>query len=121
MKGMIQLCKCLSEPIAVRVVMLLLQGELRMNQIERILLTNRSTINLHLTKLRDCNLVLAEQEGRWLRFRINDEARPLLESIVAQYESDISWDPRVTEDLVRLQREKWIIDPRSPQSAEKSE
>lgn len=110
MHGLIRFCKCLSDPTAVRIVVLLLQNDLKINQIQRILQLNRSTINAHLTKLRDCNVVDEEQEGRWLRFRIHPESRAFVESMIREYENDLTWDPRISEDRIRLERERSILE-----------
>jgi DNA-binding transcriptional ArsR family regulator len=108
MEGLIQFCKCLSEPLAVRIVVLLLREELKINQLERILIAKRSTVNLHLTKLRACNVLMTEMDGRWLRFRINPDLKPFIEQVVAAYADDLGWDPDVTEDMVRLDRERFV-------------
>ncbi|MDX2064202.1 MAG: ArsR family transcriptional regulator [Fimbriimonadaceae bacterium] len=108
MEGLIQFCKCLSEPLAVRIVVLLLHDELKINQLQRILEAKRSTINLHLIKLRECNVVVTEMDGRWLRFRLNPDLKEFIHRVVETYRDDLSWDPKVTEDLARLERERYV-------------
>ena len=73
------LFKALSEPIRVRILVLLLQnGELCVCDLVGILALSQSVISRHLAYLRNNNIVIARREGVWMYYQLSDYAQSTL-------------------------------------------
>ena len=70
-----QLFKAFSDKQRIRILALLSDGPLAVNQITSVLHLSMSTISQHLTILRNANLVIDDKKGRWVYYSITDEAR----------------------------------------------
>ena len=80
------LFKALSEPIRIRILVLLLQkGELCVCDLVEILALSQSVISRHLAYLRNNNIVIARREGVWMHYQLSAYAQtnlmPLLNFI----------------------------------------
>jgi len=75
----------LSEPIRLEVLTLLQQEELCVCDLCQRLQLGQSKLSFHLRILRDANLVLTRQAGRWIYYRLNLPAFSRLEQYLAQY------------------------------------
>jgi DNA-binding transcriptional ArsR family regulator len=64
--------------------------------IQRALKLKVSTIRAKLQMLRACGLVEVENQGRWLRFRLASDRRPLIEQIFSEYDDEVGWDADIT-------------------------
>lgn len=105
MESFIQVCQCLSDPKSVRIVLLLLESDLKINQLERATNLSRRVIDTRLVKMHSCNVVSSEMDGRWIRWCLTAEAREMVKLIVANHVVELEWDPDVTADRIRLARE----------------
>jgi len=95
----------MSDPVSVRIVNILLYKDLKINQIQRITQEGRRTIDARLAKMRECNILTSEQDGRWLRWSLTDNGRAIARSLIEPHRESVEWDPQVTADMERLKRE----------------
>jgi len=65
--------KALSEPLRLRIVDLLRQGELTVGDIAEFLETELVTVSHHLKILKHAGLVEAEREGRFIVYRLRND------------------------------------------------
>ncbi len=81
----IDLFKALGDPLRLRIMALLLNGERCVCDLVSVLEANQSTVSRHLSTLRKAGLVEARREGTWMHYSISstlpDWAQPLLKSI----------------------------------------
>ncbi len=64
--------KLLAEPVRLRLVALLLDGESRcVCDLVNVLGLPQSTVSRHLSQLRNGGMVLAERQGTWMHYRLN--------------------------------------------------
>ena len=96
MHHLIHLGKCLADPTSVRLLACLLVTEMHLPEIQRALRIRVDSLRPTLKMLRDCGLVEAESEGKWLRFRVAEHRRPLIERIFRDYEEEVAWDADLT-------------------------
>lgn len=104
MHQLIQFAKCMSDPVAVRVVVLLQSNDLTMPELQRVLELPRGRVDDRLSKLRQVGVVDADHDGRWLRFRINPGARSMISALLDKFEHEVMWHESVTDDQARLER-----------------
>lgn len=55
--------------------------------------------------MHSCNVVSSEMDGRWIRWSLTAEAREMVKLVVANHVVELEWDPDVTADRIRLNRE----------------
>ncbi len=90
--------KCFADPIAVRIMRVLLRQSMTIQDLQTVLDLDRHTVDLRLTKLRDAFVVHSDFQGRWLKFRISERARPLVERLLGDFYEDVDWDPNTGHD-----------------------
>jgi ArsR family transcriptional regulator len=83
MKDVVKTFKALADPTRLRVVLLLRQRELCVCELMYILGMEQSRVSHHMRVLRDAGLAEDVREGRWIIYRVPDEARALLTSLFA--------------------------------------
>jgi ArsR family transcriptional regulator len=81
MKDIIRIFKTLSDPTRLRILMLLLQGELCVCELMFILKQEQSRVSHHLRILRDSGLVEDVREGKWIIYKIPGKVRRSLEPL----------------------------------------
>ena len=74
MRQAAQVFKALSEPIRLRILLLLSHGELCVCDLVAVLGTAQSTVSRHLLVLRTAGLITARRKGKWTYYRL---AQPL--------------------------------------------
>lgn len=67
-----RLGRAMADPTRSRMLMVLLEGPAYPAELARDLGLTRSNVSNHLTCLRDCGIVVAEPEGRQVRYEIAD-------------------------------------------------
>ncbi len=82
-----QCFKALSDPLRIRIVELLRSQELCVCELCDELDTSQSKLSFHLKNLKDANLVIARQQGRWMYYRLNVSQFAELESYLADYKN----------------------------------
>jgi DNA-binding transcriptional ArsR family regulator len=102
MQRLVQFGKCLSDPLIVRILLVLVGRDLKMFQLEQVLQQSRPALDVRLNRMRQCGLVDTEPDGRWLRFHLAERHRDLVRQLLHEYEDELQWDLDVTLDAKRL-------------------
>lgn len=96
------LFKVLGDQNRLRIINLLLKGELCVCELEAVLDTSQSNISRHLTKMRNEELVVYEKKAQWIYYQIN----PIFiknNELLCQYLIDkMKQQPSFSEDLEQL-------------------
>jgi len=82
-KNVVRIFKALSDPTRLRVMLLLRQRELCVCELMFILGMEQSRISHHMRVLREAGIAEDIRDGRWIIYRVPEDARPLLEGILA--------------------------------------
>jgi len=110
--------QCLGDPLTIRVLALLRQGELCICEVQHVLGEDRSVVDLRLKKLRESGIVRTRRRGQWLAYRIHTHYVDLVETVFEAFDETISWDQDVTRDtkLLGIELKKrvndWCASPR---------
>ncbi|KOP27103.1 transcriptional regulator [Hapalosiphon sp. MRB220] len=75
----------LSEPLRIKVLELLRQRELCVCDLCDALGVSQSKLSFHLKTLKEADLVLSRQEGRWIYYSLNLPQFAVLEEYLANY------------------------------------
>ncbi len=103
MREFIAIAKALSDENRVRALMALAGGELCVCQIIELLGLAPSTVSKHMAVLHQAGLVETRKEGRWIYYRLDDEAeRPCAQKALAMTLECLGKDSRIHEDAKRL-------------------
>ena len=73
----VQMFKALSEEIRLRVLSLLMDGELCVCDLMEVLNLPQSTVSRHLAYLRNAGWVAGRRQGLWMYYRISEKMTPL--------------------------------------------
>ena len=106
MHRFLAITKALSDENRVRALMFLRGGEMCVCQIIEMFGLAPSTVSKHMTVLRQAGLVEARKEGRWMYYRLADDAAPCTQEAIAWAESCLSRDQVVRQDARRLKAVK---------------
>jgi DNA-binding transcriptional ArsR family regulator len=98
--------KCFADPTAVRIIRVLLQKPLTIQDLQEVLHLDRHTVDLRLTKLREARIVDSVQAGRWHSYSIRVKARLVVERLMGDFYDEIQWDTACVEDQKRLEAYK---------------
>jgi DNA-binding transcriptional ArsR family regulator len=102
MQDLASICDALSDPGRLRIVAALFPGELCVCQILELLELAPSTVSKHLAILRAAGLIDARKEGRWMYYRIADQATPVARSALRWLRSSLSASPQAKADSKQL-------------------
>ena len=83
MKDIVKIFKALSDPTRLRIMLLLLRQELCVCELMFVLGMEQSRISHHMRVLREADIAEDVRDGRWIIYRVPEEARALLESLVS--------------------------------------
>jgi|GEM_PF-4161320 DNA-binding transcriptional ArsR family regulator len=97
--------RCLSDPVCVRIIVLLQVAELNTARLLRILQTSRAVTQARLARLREAGLVECEYEGKWLVYRLRDRSRPIIDDLLHLHREALSWDAAIAQDYAQLRIE----------------
>jgi ArsR family transcriptional regulator len=73
----------LSDPIRLRILALLRDGEICVCHIHGSLDVPQPTVSRHLAYLRRTGLVTARRDGRWVHYRLTDPTDPVVGAVIA--------------------------------------
>jgi ArsR family transcriptional regulator len=82
-KDVVKIFKALADPTRLRIVLLLRQRELCVCELMFVLEMEQSRVSRHMRVLRDAGIVEDVRDGRWIIYRAHEEARSLLEALLA--------------------------------------
>lgn len=94
--------KALADETRLRILMLLLSGELCVCEILAVLDLPQSTVSRHLAYLRNADWVLDRRQGTWMYYRLNDDGHPLRRELRRVIENCLASAPEAQESLARL-------------------
>jgi ArsR family transcriptional regulator, arsenate/arsenite/antimonite-responsive transcriptional repressor len=83
MKDIVAIFKALADPTRLRIVLLLRRRDLCVCELMFILRMEQSRVSHHMRVLRDAGIAEDVREGRWIIYRVPDEARALIEGLFA--------------------------------------
>ncbi len=83
MKDVVKIFKALADPTRVRIMLLLRVRELCVCELMYILGMEQSRVSHHMRVLRDAGIAEDVRNGRWIIYRIPEEARTLLGELFA--------------------------------------
>lgn len=102
MKRSAQIFKALADETRLRILALLLEGELCVCEIIAALELPQSTISRHLAYLRSSEWVQDRRQGLWMYYRLNDSGHTLVKDLKPLLEEYLTKSPKHTEALEKL-------------------
>lgn len=93
--------KALSEPLRVRIMVLLTEGELCVCDLTEVLSLPQSTVSRHMGRLKAAGLVDDRREGKWVHYQLARPDDRLVVSLSGYFKSLRYQDPH-RHDLSRL-------------------
>ncbi|MEW6412686.1 MAG: metalloregulator ArsR/SmtB family transcription factor [Candidatus Zixiibacteriota bacterium] len=76
-----EIFKALSEPIRLRIVALLTEGELCVCDIQNVLSLPQSTVSRHMSRLKTSGVVRDSRRGKWIYYQLSFTGRPLMTAL----------------------------------------
>ncbi len=104
MKETVKLFKALSEDVRLRILGLLLQGELCVCDLMAVLDLPQSTISRHLSYLANAGWLTGERRGVWMYYRLRDHGGDLQQDLLAVLGKHLGELPAVARDHARLEQ-----------------
>lgn len=99
-----QVFKALADPTRMRIIGLLLGGEICVCHIHETLGVPQSKASRHLAYLRRSGLVDAEKRGLWVYYRLAAQRDEIAEALIAAARHCIGHLPEVRRDAARLEK-----------------
>ena len=97
--------KLLGEPVRLRLVALLLDGESHcVCDLVSVLGLPQSTVSRHLSLLRNGGLVLAERQGTWMHYRLNPALAPWQQQALEAVRQLKATDDQLRTDATALKQ-----------------
>jgi ArsR family transcriptional regulator len=104
MKDVVKIFKALSDPTRLRITLLLLRRELCVCELTFILRMEQSRISHHMRVLREADIVEDVRDGRWIIYRVPEEARGLLAGLISgALRERIALSHEASEDVEKLE------------------
>ena len=94
LQSAIGVLKAMGNPVRLRILAMLREGELCVCQMTALLDLATSTVSAHLADLKRVGLVQERKDGRWVFYRLVEKEPPLLASVW----TTVARDPRVRAD-----------------------
>jgi ArsR family transcriptional regulator len=104
MKETVKLFKALSEEVRLRILGLLMYGELCVCDLMAVLDLPQSTISRHLSYLTNTGWLAGERRGVWMYYRLRDHDDDLQQDLMAVLIKHLSGLPTVGRDHARLEQ-----------------
>jgi len=102
MEQLAQLYKALSEETRIRIMLLLMRGELCVCDIQAVLDEPQSKISRHLAYLKHSGLLISKRVGVWMHYLIKESADEKCKAQLAFMEEQLSKLPRYRADRKKL-------------------
>jgi len=97
--------KALGDVNRVRILKMLEERELCVCEVREILDLSNSTVSQHLTILRAADLIVDSKDGKWVNYRLNDDAENILvRSVLELMKKSFEDDETVREDKKRARK-----------------
>jgi ArsR family transcriptional regulator len=98
--------RALSDPTRLRILGLLVQGELCVCDIVNTLRLAQPTVSRHLAYLRDANLVEARRDGLWMHYKLAAPQTPFEKKLFECLTCCIDELPQLAKDARQLHRNR---------------
>lgn len=102
MRIFMSVTKALSDENRVRILLMLCKEELCVCQIIDVLGLAPSTVSKHLSILRQAHLINGRKDGRWMYYRLSEDAPTEALSAILWVKDSLAGGKRVEEDSERL-------------------
>jgi len=102
MRQTIHLLKALNDETRLRILALLVQGELCVCDLMAVLQMPQSTVSRHLAVLKNAGWVTDRRQGLWMYYRLADEGAPLLVDLQRLMMTHLSDLAIIKQDRERL-------------------
>jgi ArsR family transcriptional regulator, arsenate/arsenite/antimonite-responsive transcriptional repressor len=102
MKEEASIFKALADETRLRILALLLEGELCVCDLMTILQLPQSTVSRHLAYLRNTGWVLDRRQGMWMFYRLADNGKPLHGELIQVLRRHLATLPAAARDLAAL-------------------
>lgn len=102
MNDVVLLGKALSDPTRVRILYALLQSDLCVCEMVDALEMGQSTLSSHLQTIRQAGVVETNRRHKMVSYALTNEAKPLIEAIMASNHLALEADRRISRDLARV-------------------
>jgi ArsR family transcriptional regulator, arsenate/arsenite/antimonite-responsive transcriptional repressor len=103
MQTAVTFAKALADLTRLRVIAALRQRELCVCELCDALEATQSTLSTHLTLLRDAGITRTRKQGKWIYYRLSNEAAPLIETFLCHF-ADARRDKRMRRDTDRIRQ-----------------
>jgi ArsR family transcriptional regulator len=103
-EGIEVVCKALGDRTRLRILALLIHGEVCVCDIHESLKIGQPKASRHLAYLRRAGLVRARKEGLWMHYRLAAPEDPVLRTIVEAVTHTLTHVPTAARDVERLRR-----------------
>lgn len=97
---LVRIHKALAHPVRLRILAMLRRGPLCVCQMTAVLELAASTVSAHLSDLRRSDLVLERKAGKWVEYRLADDASDAALASIPW--GNLEKDPMVTRDRALL-------------------
>ena len=97
---LVRIHKALAHPVRLRIVAMLRRGPLCVCQMTAVLQLAASTVSAHLSDLRRSDLVVERKNGKWVEYRLADDASDA--ALAGMPWGNLEKDPTVTQDRALL-------------------
>jgi ArsR family transcriptional regulator, arsenate/arsenite/antimonite-responsive transcriptional repressor len=97
-----QIFKALSEEVRLRILGLLLDGELCVCELMAALALPQSTISRHLSYLRNAGWLVGERRGAWMYYRLAQVDGDLRRDLLSVLKSELRKLPEIKRDYEKL-------------------
>ena len=111
MQETVKLFKALSEDVRLRILGLLLRGELCVCDLMAVLDLPQSTISRHLSYLANAGWLTGERRGVWMYYRLRAHGGDLQQDLLAVLVKHLRELPAVAQDRQRLEQYLKIKNP----------
>lgn len=100
-----EIFKALSEPIRLRIVVLLTEGELCVCDIQNVLSLPQSTVSRHMSRLKTSGVVQDSRRGKWVYYQLSFTGQPLI-TVLADYFGALKNKEPFAADSKRLAQQR---------------
>jgi len=104
MRDLMAVLKALADENRVRILMALRPGELCVCQIVELLGLAPSTVSKHMAILKQARLVENRKEGRWMFYRIAEDATVEAQAMTSLAARLLAEDPQLRDDARRMKQ-----------------
>jgi ArsR family transcriptional regulator, arsenate/arsenite/antimonite-responsive transcriptional repressor len=112
-----RLFKALADPTRLRILGLLLTGEVCVCHIHETLKITQPKASRHLAYLRRSGLVETRRDGLWIHYRLATDRNPVVGAVQGAIRHALTHSPAVRRDLVTLQKQNGCGIPTSDRAS----